>query len=127
MKDAVYCVETSKSFSDAVVSVLKAVDQKGWTVFQVYDIQERLSAKGFNHNSLKIIEICSAKHANKMLLQNKLISLCMPCKINVFADNDKVFLALLDPLIVVELFENIKKEAVEEIGKELREIVDSAR
>ena len=123
----VYCVETLKNFNDAVVSVLKAVDQKGWTVFQVYDIQERLSAKGFKHDSLKIIEICSAKHANKLLSKNKLVSLCMPCKINVFVEENKVFIALIEPSIAVELFEKIKKEDVEDIAMELREIVDSAR
>lgn len=127
MNEVIYCVETQKKFDDAVVSVLKAVDQKSWTVFQIYDIKERLSAKGFNHEPLKIIEICSAKNANKLLLQNKLISLCMPCRINVFADKGKVFIALIDPVVAVELFENIKKEDVEEIGKELKEIVDSAR
>ena len=33
--DFAYIVETKKSFDDAVVSVLKAVDQKGWVLFQI--------------------------------------------------------------------------------------------
>jgi len=62
--DFAYIAETEKSFDEAVVSVLKAVEQKGWSLFQIYDIKERLAAKGFEQKPLKIIEICSGKHAN---------------------------------------------------------------
>ena len=73
--DFAYVVETKKGFDDAVVSVLKSVDQKGWVLFQIYDIKERLAAKGFNQKPLKIIEICSGKYANRFLNKNRLISL----------------------------------------------------
>ncbi|MBI4142200.1 DUF302 domain-containing protein [Candidatus Woesearchaeota archaeon] len=126
-EDITYRVETNKSFGDAVVAVLKAVDQKGWTVFQIIDIQERLSAKGFKHDALKIIEICSGKHANKLLLQNKLVSLCMPCKINVFVDNDKVFIAGMRPSVVAEFFDNVQQSDVDAIEAELKEMIDTAR
>ncbi|MBI2598561.1 MAG: DUF302 domain-containing protein, partial [Candidatus Diapherotrites archaeon] len=87
IEDFAYIVETSKNLDEAVVSVLKAVEQKGWNLFQIYDVKERLAAKGFEQKPLKIIEICSGKYANQFLNKNKLISLCMPCKINVFEDN----------------------------------------
>ena len=76
--DFAYIAETGKSFDDAVVSVLKAVEQKGWSLFQVYDVRERLAAKGFSQKPLKIIEMCSAKYANPFLTKHRLISLCMP-------------------------------------------------
>ncbi len=87
--DFAYVVETNKRFDDAVVSVLKEVEQKGWSIFQIYDIKERLAAKGFEYKPLKIIEICSGKHANNFLNKNRLISPCMPCKINVLEENGK--------------------------------------
>ena len=34
IRDFAYIVETEKNFDDAVVSVLKAVEQKGWSLFQ---------------------------------------------------------------------------------------------
>ena len=75
VNDFVYIVGTNKSFNEAVVSVLKIVEQKkGWSIFQVYDIKERLAAKGFSVEKLKIIEICSGKHANNFLNKNKLFS-----------------------------------------------------
>ena len=127
VEDFAYVVETDKSFDDAVVSVLKAVEQKGWSIFQIYDIKERLAAKGFEHKPLKIIEICSGKHANNFLNKNRLISLCMPCKINVLEEDGKVKIVGMKPTIISEFFPEISKEEAEEVEKDVREIVDNAK
>ena len=84
IEDFAYIVETEKRFDEAVIFVRKAVENKGWAIFQVYDYKEILAVKGFKQKPLKIIEICSGKYANQFLNKNKLTSLCMPCKINFF-------------------------------------------
>jgi len=119
-------VKTNKKFDEAVVSVLKAVEQKNWAVFNIYDISERLAAKGFSHKSLKIIEICSGKQANKLLNKNRLVSLCMPCKINILEEDGKVILAGMSPLLISEFFLEISKEDVLEVEKEIKEIINNA-
>ncbi|PIO07350.1 hypothetical protein COU59_03420 [Candidatus Pacearchaeota archaeon CG10_big_fil_rev_8_21_14_0_10_34_12] len=126
-EDFAYIVETEKSFEDAVVSVLKSVDKRGWALFQVYDVKERLSAKGFEHEKLKIIEICSAKHASNFLNKNKLISLCMPCKINVIEDNGKVSIVGMKPTMISQFFPEVSKEEALVIEKEVKEIVDNSK
>ena len=125
--DFMYIVETKKSFDDAVVSVLKAVDKFNWTLFNIYDVKERLAAKGFEQSSLKIIEICSVKHANKLLNKNRLISLCMPCKIYVLEENEKVKIVGMKPTMITNFFPEIKQEEVEEIEKDIKDIIDSAK
>ena len=127
MEDFAYIVETKKSFDEAVVSVLKAVDKKGWALFQVYDVKERLAAKGFEQGPLKIIEICSGKYANQFLNKNRLISLCMPCKINVLEENGKVKIAGMRPAMISQFFPEVSPEEAEEAEKEVKEIVDNAR
>ena len=127
MDDFAYGVETGKSFDAAVVSVLKAVEQKGWALFQVYDIKKRLAAKGFEQKPLKIIEICSAKFASRFLDRNRLVSLCMPCKINVLEENGKVTIVGMKPTILTRFFPEIEKKEAEEAEKELKEIIDNAR
>ena len=52
-----YLVETERNFDDAVISVRRAVENKGWAIFQVYDYKEILAVKGFKQKPLKIIEI----------------------------------------------------------------------
>ena len=122
-----YVVETQKSFDDTVVSVLKSVEAKGWSLFGVYDVKERLAAKGFVHEQLKIIEICSGKHANKLLKMNRLVSLCMPCKINIFSENGIVKIVGMNPSIMHQFFPEISKEEVNEVEKEIKEIIDNSK
>ena len=127
IEDFAYIVETEKSFDEAVVSVLKAIEQKGWALFQIYDLKERLAAKGFEQRPLKIIEICSGKHANNFLNKNRLISLCMPCKINVLEENGKVKIIGMKPTIISQFFQEVSLEEAEEVEKDVIEIIDNAK
>ncbi len=122
-----YAVETEKSFDDAVIAVLRSVEQRGWALFQVYDIKERMAAKGFTHPPLKIIELCAAKHANQLLKQNRLVSLCMPCKINVLQDGATVRIVTLKPAMMTQIFPGISLEDAKNIEKDVIEIVNGAR
>jgi len=125
--DFAYIIETNKTFDNAVVSVLKAVEQKGWTLFQIYDVKERLAAKGFNQRPLKIIEICSGKYANQFLNKNRLISLCMPCKINVLEEDGKIKIIGMKPTMISQFFPEVNKKEAEEVEKDIKEIVDNAK
>src|SRR3990167_6253247 len=125
--DFAYIIETNKTFDNAVVSVLKAVEQKGWTLFQIYDVKERLAAKGFNQRPLKIIEICSGKYSNQFLNKNRLISLCMPCKINVLEEDGKVEIVGMKPTIISKFFPEVNQEEAKEAEKDLKEIVDNSK
>ena len=126
-EDFAYIIETEKSFDEAAVSVLKAVEQKGWALFQIYDVKERLAAKGFKQKPLKIIEICSGKYANQFLNKNRLISLCMPCKINVIEENGKVKIIGMKPTMISQFFPEVSKREAEEVEREIIEMVDNAR
>ena len=127
ISDFVYIVETTKNFDEAVVSVLRAVEQKGWSLFQIYDVQEKLAAKGFKQDPLKIIEICSGKHANNFLNKNRLISLCMPCKINIIEENGIVKIAGMKPTMITAFFTEVDRKETEETEKDIVEIINSAR
>src|SRR3989338_1545162 len=127
INDFAYIVETKKNFDEAVISVRKAVENKGWVVFQVYDYKEILAVKGFKQKPLKIIEICSGKYANQFLNKNRLISLCMPCKINVLEDNGKVKIIGMKPTMISQFFSEVDKKEAEQVEKDVIEIVDNAR
>src|SRR3989339_1830847 len=126
-EDFAYIVETEKSFDESTVSVLKAVEQKGWALFQIYDVRERLAAKGFKQKPLKIIEICSGKYANQFLNKNRLISLCMPCKINVIEENGKVKIIGMKPTMISQFFPEVNKEDAGEAEEDIKEIIDDSK
>ncbi|MBS3051819.1 MAG: DUF302 domain-containing protein [Candidatus Aenigmarchaeota archaeon] len=127
VNDFAYIVETKKNFDEAVVSVLKTVEQKGWTLFQIYDVKERLAAKGFEQKPLKIIEICSGKYANQFLSKNRLISLCMPCKINVVEENEKVKIIGMKPTMISQFFPEVSKKEADDVERDIIEMVNNAR
>ncbi len=127
IEDFAYVVETEKRFDEAVVSVLRVVEQKGWALFQIHDIKERLAAKGFEQKPMKIIEICKGKHANNFLNKNKLISLCLPCKINVFEENNKIKIVGMNPKIMAQFFPEVTESGAEEVFREIKEIVDDSK
>ncbi len=127
IQDFAYIVETEKNFDEAVISVRKAVENKGWVVFQVYDYKEILAVKGFKQKPLKIIEICSGKYANQLLNKNRLISLCMPCKINVLEEDGKVKIIGMKPTIISQFFSEVSKEEAKEVEKDIKEIIDNAK
>ena len=51
----------------------------------------------------------------------------MPCKINVFEDDGKVKIASMLPTIISQLFPEVSKEQVQEVQKDVKEIVDGAK
>src|SRR3989339_332766 len=126
-EDFAYIVETEKSFDESTVSVLKAVEQKGWALFQIYDVKERLAAKGFKQKPLKIIEICSGKYANRFLNKNRLISLCKACKINVIEENGKVKIIGMKPTMISQFFPEVSREEAQEAEEDIKEIIDDSK
>ena len=125
-EDFAYIVETEKGFDEAVIAVRKAVESKGWTIFQVYDYKEILAVKGFEQKPLKIIEICSGKYANQFLNKNRLTSICMPCKINVQEDDGKVRIIGMKPTMVSQFFPEVSQEEALAAENDIREIIDTA-
>jgi uncharacterized protein (DUF302 family) len=127
-KDFAYIVKTNKSFDDAVISVLKSIEQKNWGLFSVLDIKERLAAKGFNQRNIKIIELCSAKDANKMLNADMLVSIFMPCRIVIFEEKDgSINIASMKPSAISQFFPEISATDAQDLEKRFIEIIDTAK
>ena len=117
-----YTVETTKNVDEAVAAVEAKAQEKGFRVLYVHDVQATLSAKGFDIEPMKIIEICNAKFANQALAKDKKISLMLPCPISVFVEQGKTFISAFKPRVLTDLYPG---EGFEEIAGELEKIVIS--
>jgi uncharacterized protein (DUF302 family) len=123
-----YTVKTDKSFEQAAVDIRKAVEAKGWTVLQVYDMKEMLAVKGFEFSNLKLFEICNAKYAYQFLKEDSLISLCMPCRISLYEKNGEIFISGMRPVMIGEFFPDLDLgELPLKVDEDLRGIVDKAK
>ena len=127
LKDFAYVVETQKSIDEATVAVLKAVEQKGWAVFNVIGISERLASKGFDQKPLKLVEICNGKHANYFLNKDRYVSLFMPCRINIMEEGGKVKIASMRPSVMSQFFSEVDADEAAAVEKDVTEIIDNAK
>jgi len=127
LEDFAHIVESRRGFDETVVSALRAVESKGWTVLAIHDMRERLAAKGFEQRPLKIVEICSGKHADLFLSKNRMISLCMPCKINILEENGKVKIAGMNPAIMPQFFPEVSQQDADKVAEDVRKIIEMSQ
>lgn len=117
-----YTVETTKNVDEAVAAIEAKAQDKGFRVLYIHDVQATLSAKGFDIESMKIIEVCNARYASQVLAKDKKISLMLPCPISVFIEQGKTFISAFKPRVLTDLYPG---EGFEDIAGELEKIVIS--
>ncbi len=120
-----YTKLSSKPFEDAVNSVIRETAKAGFRVLYIHDVKETLGKKNFIIEPLKIIEICNAKNAFKVIQKDINIALCLPCKINVYRKAGKTYISGMRPIIIKEIFKKID-DLADEIEKVISSIVDNS-
>ena len=124
-----YTVTTSKKFDDAVQSVQDEIGKAGMRVLYVHDVQKTLVDKGFERAPFKIVEFCNAAYANEVLNTDSRIGLCLPCKINVYAEDSEIRISGMRPTMLVHFFPTAKKveHLLEEIDQKIQSIIAGAK
>lgn len=117
-----YTVETTKNVDEAVAAIETTAQEKGFRVLYVHDVQETLSAKGFDIESMKIIEVCNARYASQVLAKDKKISLMLPCPISVFMEEGKTYISAFKPRVLSDFHPGL---GIEDIANEVEKIVIS--
>ena len=123
-----YTITTTKTFDEAVSGVQNGIAKAGMRVLYVHDVQKTLGEKGFERDSFKIIEFCSAKFASEFLNKNIRIGLCLPCKINVYIKNGQTFISSMRPIILSQFFPQADLgERPKEIDQIIQNIINNAK
>ena len=123
-----YTVGTAKSFDEAVEAVVQKTAEKGFRVLHVHDVAATLAEKGFQRDPLKIIEVCNAKYAHRVLQADVSVALFMPCKINVYTKDGQTVISALRPAMMAQFFpESGIEDTANEVEGIVRAIVDESR
>ena len=123
-----YTVETTKDFDDAVAAVEVKSKERGFGVLHIHDVKATLTGKGFDRESLKIIEICNPKYAGEVLKSDVKISLMLPCPISVYVEGGKTYINTLRPKVISNFYPHANiKEIAEEVDWIVLNIVDECR
>ena len=122
-----YTLTTIKTFDEAVKSVQDEITKAGMRVLYVHDVQKTLAEKGFERESFKIIEFCSAKFANEFLNKDIKLGLCLPCKINVYVKDRETFISGMRPIVLPQFFPQADLgERPKEIDQIIQNIINNA-
>lgn len=122
-----YEIESERSFDDVVADVERLTAEKKFRVLHIHDVKATLDEKGFKRENLKIIEICNAKFAHEALGKHMMVSIFMPCKINVYSENGKTKIMAMNPSAISDFLPDAGLDDLAAgVQKIVTEIVDGA-
>lgn len=127
MKNPAYTVPTSKSVDEAVAAIEQSCAAHGFRVLHVHDIAADLAEKGYPRDPLKIVEICNARYASKMLERDLTAALMLPCPIVVSQQSSGTKISTMLPSVIAELLPGRSLEfTAEQVEFAVVAIVDEA-
>lgn len=120
-----YRRESSGSFDQSVAAVEAALGRHGFSVSAMHDIQATLASKGFAIKPIRIYEVSGPRdpawvgHDAESPVGAKLGRL-MPCRINVFVEDDVVVVTALRPTLLCRVF---PEEDLDEVAAALERVL----
>ena len=120
MKTFEHTVTTDRRFEDVVSAIERKAVENGFRVLHTHDFAATLAEKGFPREPLKVIEICNAKYASRVLDKDVKIALMLPCPMSVYVQGGKTQISTLLPTSIAEFFPHA---GIEGLASEVEEIV----
>ena len=97
---------TDRKFDDVLSDLVHLAEANRFRVLGVHDLQADLAEKGYDISRFKIVEICNSKLAYEALGLSRDISVFMPCRISIYAKNDKTAISTMKPRLMAEFFDD---------------------
>lgn len=125
-----YIVESSKSFSQAVMALELTVVKNGFGVLHVHNLGDTLRNKGIDFKEeCKVFEVCNPIQAAKVLSTDMRLNMALPCRVSVYTEQGKTKIGFIKPQ---EMLSSLSQDpTLAQTGKEVEEkiikIVDEAK
>ena len=90
--------ESKMGFDETVEALQKAIADANWVVSGVLDVNKSMANKGVEFEPrVKLVQLCSPKHAGSVLTSSMAMSAMMPCTVSVWVgDDDKVYVSRMN-------------------------------
>ena len=124
----VYEKSTDKNLSDAIKSLESNLKENGFGVLWQFNFKDKLQEKGLEFkDDFVVLEVCSPKQAKEVLDQNIHIGYVLPCKMAVRTENDKTYIGMARPEVLIGLFDSPElEEAAEKVEETLRNSIEAS-
>lgn len=123
-----YIEETSKSVAQVVSEIQEKISEYKFGILHIHNVKETLNSKGVDFkNECQVLDICNPNFADELLSANMAFSIIMPCKISVYEEDGKTFIAMNS---VVQLVDDIDPDFIEtaqEIQAAFFELIDDVK
>jgi uncharacterized protein (DUF302 family) len=110
------------SFNKTITELTNIVQEGGWKVVYVHDLQETMARNNKEVLPVKVLELCSPSHAYSILGKDewRTFSSMMPCRISIYEKTDgKTYVSQMN----IELLGSaIEKEMQEIMNLSYREV-----
>ena len=104
MKPFQKTLPSARPFDDTVAAVEQAAADMGFRVLHVHDVAATLAEKGFPREPLKIVEVCNARYASRMLAADVGMSIMLPCPISVYVKDGRTWVSTMLPGVIGEFY-----------------------
>jgi len=97
--------QSRMDFDETVAALETAIAEKDWVVSGVLDINEVMAGRGVEFEPrVKLVQLCSLKHAKRILTKTRALSAMMPCTISVWVgDDDKVYVSSMNTRFMAKM------------------------
>jgi uncharacterized protein (DUF302 family) len=116
----------SKDFDAAVADLEKVVEERGWKIPAVHDLQSTMKKFGKDVSGVKILEICNPDLSYEILSRDgeKIVSSMMPCRISVYQKEDgSVWISRMNSGFIAKPMSPVIRKTMSKAAAEMEEII----
>jgi|AntRauTorcE11897_2_1112592.scaffolds.fasta_scaffold63609_1 uncharacterized protein (DUF302 family) len=126
--DIIYEKSTDKNLNAAIESLENNLKENGFGILWQLNFKEKLKEKGLEFkDDFVVLEVCNPKQAKEVMEKNIHIGYVLPCKMVVRRENNKTYIGMTSPEMLIGLFENTElKEVAKKVEKSLRNSIESS-
>lgn len=123
-----YEKSTDKNLKETMDALQSNLKNNGFGVLWHLNFKDKLEEKGLElKDDYFVFEVCNPKEAKQLLDFNIHIGTILPCKVIVRRDNDKTYIGMISPEVLIGLFKNPElDDLAKKLDASLKDSIDAS-
>jgi len=120
--------ESKYNFENSVEVFTNFVEEKGWKIPTVHDMQETMAKFGKDVLQAKVFELCHPGHAYEILSRDKerVVMSMMPCRVAIYEKTDgKTYVSWMNTGLMGKMMKGVVPRVMKAASHESEELIKS--